>query len=145
MLPISKKKQLDIYGEVMDALFIYDHFQESMTYGGWMHVCQQLEWLSKNWQSADEGIWEVRGGAQHFVHSRLMSWVAFDRALRIARERGLPAPEDQWTAIRAQIYHEIMDKGWSEEKQSFVQYYGGDAIDASAGRVEEAELPWNKC
>lgn len=126
------QKQLDIYGEVMDALYIFNHYTENMSHTGWVHVCQQLDWLSKNWQSTDEGIWEVRGGTQHFLHSRVMSWVAFDRALRIARERGLPAPEDQWIAIRAQIYNEIMDKGWSEKKQSFVQYYGGDAIDASA-------------
>jgi pentatricopeptide repeat protein len=126
------QKQLDVYGEVMDALYIFNHYKEDMSHTNWVHVCQQLDWLSKNWQGTDEGIWEVRGGAQHFVHSRVMSWVAFDRALRIARDRGLPAPEDAWIAIRAQIYNEIMDKGWSEEKQSFVQYYGGDAIDASA-------------
>ena len=125
------QQQLDVYGEVMDALSIYNHYKD-MSHTGWLHVCQQLDWLSKNWQSTDEGIWEVRGGDQHFVHSRVMSWVAFDRALRIARDRGFPAPEDAWTNIRAQIYNEIMDKGWSEEKQSFVQYYGGDAIDASA-------------
>ncbi len=125
------QQQLDVYGEVMDALSIYNHYKD-MSHTGWLHVCQQLDWLSKNWQSTDEGIWEVRGGDQHFVHSRVMSWVAFDRALRIARDRGFPAPEDAWTTIRAQIYNEIMDKGWSEEKQSFVQYYGGDAIDASA-------------
>lgn len=122
------QKQLDVYGEVMDALSIYNH---DMSHTNWVHVCQQLDWLSTNWQGTDEGIWEVRGGDQHFVHSRVMSWVAFDRALRIARDRGFPAPEDAWTATRAQIYNEIMDKGWSEEKQSFVQYYGGDAIDAS--------------
>src|SRR5947207_1870138 len=125
------QQQLDVYGEVMDALSIYNHYKD-MSHTGWVHVRQQLDWLSKNWQSTDEGIWEVRGGDQHFVHSRVMSWVAFDRALRIARDRGFPAPEDAWTNIRAQIYNEIMDKGWSEEKQSFVQYYGGDAIDASA-------------
>ena len=125
------QQQLDVYGEVMDALSIYNHYKD-MSHTGWLHVCQQLDWLSKNWQSTDEGIWEVRGGDQHFVHSRVMSWVAFDRALRIARDRGFPAPEDAWTNIRAEIYNEIMDKGWSEEKQSFVQYYGGDAIDASA-------------
>jgi GH15 family glucan-1,4-alpha-glucosidase len=123
--------QLDVYGEVMDALSIYNRYKD-MSHTGWLHVCQQLDWLSKNWHGTDEGIWEVRGGDQHFVHSRVMSWVAFDRALRIARDRGFPAPEDAWTTIRAQIYNEIMDKGWSEEKQSFVQYYGGDAIDASA-------------
>ncbi|TMD71365.1 MAG: glycoside hydrolase family 15 protein [Chloroflexi bacterium] len=125
------QQQLDVYGEVMDALSIYNHYKD-MSHTGWVHVRQQLDWLSKNWQSTDEGIWEVRGGDQHFVHSRVMSWVAFDRALRIARDRGFPAPEDAWTNIRAEIYNEIMDKGWSEEKQSFVQYYGGDAIDASA-------------
>jgi GH15 family glucan-1,4-alpha-glucosidase len=125
------QKQLHVYGEVMDALSIYNRYKD-MSHTGWVHVCQQLDWLSNNWQGIDEGIWEVRGGARHFVHSRVMSWVAFDRALRIARDRGLPAPEDAWTKIRAQIYNEIMGKGWSEEKQSFVQYYGGDAIDASA-------------
>jgi GH15 family glucan-1,4-alpha-glucosidase len=125
------QKQLDVYGEVMDALYIFSHFGD-ISHTNWVHVCQQLDWLSTNWRGTDEGIWEVRGGARHFVPSRVMSWVAFDWALRIARDRGFPAQEDAWTAICAQIYNEIMDKGWSEEKQSFVQYYGGDAIDASA-------------
>src|SRR5260370_6833656 len=85
-----------------------------------------------DWQDADEGIWEVRGGQQRFVHSRVMSWVAFDRALRIARHRGLPAPLSEWSTISAQIYHEIMREGWNERVGSFVQYYGSEAIYASA-------------
>jgi len=79
-----------------------------------------------------EGIWEVRGGRREFVHSRVMCWVAFDRAIRIAQDQSLPAPIDEWRATRDTIYREIMEKGWNEQKQSFVQYYGSDAIDASA-------------
>jgi GH15 family glucan-1,4-alpha-glucosidase len=127
----ATQRQLDIYGELMDVLYVYSRHR-GLTYESWQHLCQQLDWLSQHWQETDEGIWEVRGGARHFLHSRLMSWVAFDRASRIARERGLPAPLDEWQKISTQIYREIMDKGWNEEKQSFVQYYGGEAVDASA-------------
>jgi GH15 family glucan-1,4-alpha-glucosidase len=127
----ATQRQLDIYGELMDVLYVYAHHR-GLTYESWLHICQQLDWLAKHWQEPDEGIWEVRGGTRHFLHSRLMSWVAFDRALRIARERGLPGPVDDWQRISMQIYREIMDRGWSEQKQSFVQYYGGEAVDASA-------------
>ena len=125
------QRQLDIYGELMDVLFVYSRYR-GLTYESWQHTCQQLDWLSQHWQEADEGIWEVRGGVRHFLHSRLMCWVAFDRAARIARERGLPAPLDEWQKISTRIYREIMDKGWNEKKRSFVQCYGGEAIDASA-------------
>jgi len=115
----------------MDVLFVYSRYR-GLTYESWQHTCQQLDWLSQHCQEADEGIWEVRGGVRHFLHSRLMCWVAFDRAARIARERGLPAPLDEWQKISTRIYREIMDKGWNEKKRSFIQYYGGEAIDASA-------------
>lgn len=127
----ATQRQLDIYGEIIDVLFVYARHR-GLTYESWLHVCQQLDWLAQHWQEADEGIWEVRGGARQFLHSRLMSWVAFDRAVRLARERGLPAPLDKWEQISMQIYREIMDKGWNEQKCSFVQYYGGEAVDASA-------------
>ncbi|GCE15773.1 glycoside hydrolase family 15 protein [Tengunoibacter tsumagoiensis] len=126
----AKQLQLDIYGELMDVIYLYTHFH-GISYEGWMKLCQQLEWLTDHWQEADEGIWEVRGGARDFLHSRLMSWVAFDRALRIAHEYGLPAPVEQWRQTSAQIYQEIMDKGWNNQKGCFVQYYGGEAVDAS--------------
>lgn len=74
----------------------------------------------------------MRGGPQRFLHSRLMSWVAFDRAIRVTRHRGWPAPVDDWVKNRVQIYEQIMTQGWNEDKHSFVQYYGSDAIDASA-------------
>lgn len=125
------QNQLDIYGEMMDAIHIFNKY-EAITYDLWVNVRRLLGWLADHWQEPDEGIWEVRGGPKHFLHSRLMSWVAFDRAIRVTRHRGWPAPTEDWVKIRAQIYEQIMDKGWSEDKQSFVQYYGSDAVDASS-------------
>lgn len=125
------QRQLDIYGELMDAVYIYNRYQP-ISYDLWQYLCRLLNWLERHWQDPDEGIWEVRGGPKPFVHSRLMSWVAFDRGLRIARHRGLPAPLESWMQTSARIYEEIMRKGWSEDKRSFVQYYGSDAVDASA-------------
>jgi len=126
-----KQKQLDIYGELMDSIYIFDRYKD-ISYDLWVNLRRLLDWLSMNWQSPDEGIWEVRGGPKPFLHSRVMSWVAFDRALRIARHRGLPGPLDQWERTSASIYEDVMDKGWNEKTCSFVQYYGSDAIDASA-------------
>jgi GH15 family glucan-1,4-alpha-glucosidase len=126
-----KQQQLDVYGELMDAIFIYNRYDD-ISYDLWTNLRRLLEWLGKHWAEPDEGIWEVRGGPKHFVHSRVMAWVAFDRAMRLARHRGLPGPMVDWMRASAQIYEEVMDKGWSEKKQSFVQYYGGDAVDASS-------------
>lgn len=126
-----KQQQLDVYGELLDSIFIFDRHKD-ISYDLWWNLRRLLHWLSQHWQETDEGIWEVRGGQQQFVHSRVMSWVAFDRALRIARHRGLPAPLHEWEKISSQIYEEIMQHGWNEKVGSFVQYYGSDAVDASA-------------
>jgi GH15 family glucan-1,4-alpha-glucosidase len=126
-----KQKQLDIYGEMMDAIYIYNHYH-AISYDLWENVLRLLGWLENHWQEPDEGIWEVRGGAKPFLHSRLMSWVAFDRALRVAWDRGWPAPEEAWRQTRTTIYRQIMTKGWNPQVHSFVQYYGSDAVDASA-------------
>src|SRR6266566_4482456 len=123
--------QLDITGEFLDGIYVYMR-KRGIYYGGWVYVLRLLNWLEQNWQGGDEGIWEVCGGKRAFVHSRVMCWVAFYRAIRMAQEQSLPAPLDAWRATRDTMYREIMDKGWSEEKQSFVQYYGSDAVDASA-------------
>jgi GH15 family glucan-1,4-alpha-glucosidase len=125
------QKQLDIYGEMMDAIYVYNRY-DAITYDLWQNVRRLLKWLEDHWQEPDEGIWEVRGGPKQFLHSRMMSWVAFDRAIRVTRHRGWPAPTEDWVKIRSQIYEQIMEKGWSEEKHSFVQYYGSDAVDASS-------------
>lgn len=125
------QRQLDVYGELMDAVYIFNQYTP-ISYDLWCHLRVLLDWLKKHWQEMDAGIWEVRGGLQHFVHSRLMSWVAFDRALRLAHLQGLPGPVGQWTRISAQIYEQIMTRGWSQRKQSFVQAYENEAIDASS-------------
>jgi GH15 family glucan-1,4-alpha-glucosidase len=126
-----KQNQLDIYGELMDAIYIYNRY-DSISYDLWKNLRRLLTWLERNWDRPDEGMWEVRGGPKNFVHSRLMCWVALDRALRLARQRGLPAPLLEWTQTSAQIYEQIMELGWNEKKKSFVQYYGSEAVDASA-------------
>ncbi len=126
-----KQQQLDLYGELLDSIYIFDKHQD-ISYDLWSNLRRLLEWLGDHWREPDEGIWEVRGGQQRFVHSRVMSWVAFDRALRIARHRGLPAPMTQWMGISAEIYEQVMQAGWNANKNSFVQYYGSDAIDASS-------------
>ncbi|HET9918253.1 MAG TPA: glycoside hydrolase family 15 protein [Ktedonobacteraceae bacterium] len=126
-----KQLQLDIYGELMDAVYIYNRY-DTISYDLWQNLRRLLSWLDAHWQEPDEGIWEVRGGPRRFVHSRLTSWVAFDRALRLARRRGLPAPMAEWMQTSAQVYEQIMEKGWDEKTQSFVQYYGTTAVDASS-------------
>jgi GH15 family glucan-1,4-alpha-glucosidase len=126
-----KQTQLDLYGAVLDAAYLYNQYGAPLDYDLWKSLHKILDWLSRNWHQEDEGIWEVRGGRRHFVSSKLMSWVALERAVRISRERGLPSGEETWTAERDRIYEEIMEKGWNPEKESFVQVYGGEALDAS--------------
>ena len=115
------QKQLDIYGMVMDAVYIYNHYS-TISYDLWQNLENLLGWLMQHWQETDEGIWEVRGGAKLFVNSRLMSWVAFDRGVRLARQRGLPAPLEKWMEASTQIYREIMAKGWSEESSTLCSF-----------------------
>ena len=126
-----KQRQLDLYGAVLDAAYLYNKHGAPLDYDLWKNLRKILDWLSDNWRDPDEGIWEVRGGRRQFVSSKLLSWVALERAGRISRQRGLPAGDGRWMAERDAIYEEIMLKGWNPEKKSFVQYYGSDALDAS--------------
>jgi len=123
--------QLDIYGEMMDSIYLSNKYGDPMTYAGWQEVHRMLEWLGKNWQRPDEGIWEVRGGAREFLHSRLMCWVAFDRGLRLAQKRSLSGPLDSWQRTRDAIREDIFTNFWDEELQSFVQSKGTKNLDAS--------------
>ena len=125
------QKQLDTYGELMEAIYIYNNY-DAISFNLWQNLCRLLNWLSQHWKEPDNGIWEVRGGEKPFLHSRLMCWVAFDRALRIARDWGWPAPLSTWEQIRAESYDQIMQEGWNEQRNYFTQYYGSDAVDASA-------------
>jgi GH15 family glucan-1,4-alpha-glucosidase len=123
--------QLDIYGEMMDSIYLANKYGDPITYAGWQDVQRILEWLGKNWQRPDEGIWEVRGGAREFLHSRLMCWVAFDRALRLAQKRSLPGPFDAWLQTRDAIRKDIFTNFWDNDLQSFVQSKGTKNMDAS--------------
>jgi GH15 family glucan-1,4-alpha-glucosidase len=123
--------QLDIYGELMDAIYLHDKYGVPVSYETWQSVRTYVNWVCDNWDQTDEGVWEVRGGRQHFVYSKLMCWVAVDRGVRLARKRSLPADEARWRQCRNDIYEAIMEKGWNEERQAFTQQFDGEALDAS--------------
>jgi pentatricopeptide repeat protein len=127
----ASQLQLDIYGELIDSMYVYNKWGAPISYDVWKVVVHLLTYLEGHWRDRDEGIWEVRGGAQEFTYSRLMCWVAFDRAIRLCRDRGLPGPIVRWIEIRDEIFDEIMTRGWSESKSAFVQVLDGDALDAS--------------
>ena len=123
--------QLDIYGEMMDSIYLANKYGDPISYAGWEAIQRMLEWLTKNWRRPDEGIWEVRGGAKEFLHSRLMCWVAFDRALRLAQKRSLSGPLDAWQRTRDEIRADIFTNFWDDHLQSFVQSKGTKNLDAS--------------
>jgi len=123
--------QLDVYGELMDAIYLGAKYGSSLSYDGWNRIKGLLGWLEKNWERPDQGIWEVRNGQQHFLHSRLMCWVAFDRAIRLADKRSLVAPMDAWRSTRDAIHEDIFQNFWNEDLKSFVQSKGSDILDAS--------------
>jgi GH15 family glucan-1,4-alpha-glucosidase len=123
--------QLDIYGELMDSVYLANKYGLPIYHDGWVELTRNLEWLIDHWDQPDEGIWEVRGGRRLYTYSRLMSWVAVERAIRIARQRGLPADLPRWTAARDRIYNQIMERGWHPARRAFVQHYDTDVLDAS--------------
>ncbi|WP_413163703.1 glycoside hydrolase family 15 protein [Capilliphycus salinus ALCB114379] len=123
--------QLDIYGELMDSVYLYNKYGTPISYQLWSQLRKLMNWVCDHWQMKDQGIWEMRGDKQAFVYSRLMCWVALDRAIRLADKRSLPGERQRWLDIRDQIYEEIMEKGWNEERQAFMQYYGSDTLDAA--------------
>jgi GH15 family glucan-1,4-alpha-glucosidase len=127
----ADQRQLDIYGELIDSIYLYNKYGSPIHYDTWENVRRIVDWLCENWDNVDEGIWETRGGQKDFTYSRLMSWVAIERAIRMNRARGLPGDIVGWLGERDRIYNQIMKKGWSDERQAFVQHYGSDVLDAS--------------
>jgi GH15 family glucan-1,4-alpha-glucosidase len=124
--------QLDIYGEIIGAGYVAEELGLGrMSYDRWQSVAQVVDWLCENWQRPDEGVWETRDGRRNFTHSRLMTWVALDRAIRISTERAFPADLARWTSVRNEIFTTIMTRHWSERRAAFAQYEGGDVLDAS--------------
>src|SRR4029079_12204289 len=116
--------QLDIYGELLDAAYLYNKYVAPIGYDSWRNLRTLIDWVVKNWNREDEGVWEVRGGRRHFVSSKFMCWVALDRALLLADKRSFPADRGAWLKARDAIYEEVMAKGWNEKRGSFVQSYG---------------------
>ena len=127
--------QLDIYGEAIDSLYFADRLGLEAGHRGWRGICHLLDWLVDNWNQPEEGIWETRGGRQDFTYGRLMSWVALDRGIRLADRHGRPAPLERWHSERDAIYNQIMEAGWSEARQAFVQHYKTDVLDSSLLRM----------
>ncbi|MCO6442078.1 MAG: glycoside hydrolase family 15 protein [Nitrococcus mobilis] len=125
------QRQLDVPGELMDALHAGRKLQLDHSEHSWQLQKTILRQLEQDWNQPDEGIWEVRGGQRHFTHSRLMCWTAFDRAVKAVEDFGLSGPVERWRAVRAQIHADICRNGWNADKRAFVQYYGGEALDAS--------------
>jgi GH15 family glucan-1,4-alpha-glucosidase len=123
--------QLDIYGEAMDSIYLADAHGLQVGHEFWSRIADMIDWLCEHWNRPDEGIWETRGGRQNFTYGRLMSWVALDRAVRLARNRGRPAALARWIIERDQIYEEIMQRGYNPEREAFVQHYATDVLDAS--------------
>jgi pentatricopeptide repeat protein len=115
----------------MDSVYLGSLRGLTIAHEGWTDVCGILDWLCEHWDQPDEGIWETRGGRQDFTYGRLMSWVAMDRAIRLANQLGRPADVGRWTSERDRIYRQIMDRGWSKERAAFVQHYETQVLDAS--------------
>jgi GH15 family glucan-1,4-alpha-glucosidase len=129
----SNQFQLDVYGEVLAAVWQGDRAGIKMTEPDWSLMVAIIKFLESHWQEPDEGIWEVRGGRQQFTHSKMMAWLAFDRAIKLVENCGCAAYEhfDRWQKIRDQIHAEVCERGYNPKKKAFTQVYGSDALDAS--------------
>ena len=123
--------QLDIYGELVDSIYLYDKYATPISHGAWTDLQRMVGWVCENWDQADEGIWETRGGRQRFTYSRLQSWVAVERTLRMAAARGLPTDRGAFEATRDEIYRQIHERGWNAGRRAFVQHCDTRVLDAS--------------
>jgi GH15 family glucan-1,4-alpha-glucosidase len=126
-----KQRQLDVYGEVMDALYHARRSGLEASEDAWALTRKLLEWLEDGWREPDEGIWEVRGPRRHFTHSKVMAWVAFDRAVRTVEEDGVDGSVDRWRALRDEVHAEVCHEGFDPEIGAFTQSYGSPRLDAS--------------
>ncbi len=124
------QRQLDIYGELVGGLFASQRQGANGVDQAWPLIVVVVDFLEKIWREPDNGIWEVRGPRRHFVHSKVMAWVAFDRAIALAEQLKLQAPLARWRKARTAVHQEICEKGWDPKRKTFVQYYGGEALDA---------------
>ncbi len=127
----SEQFQLDVYGEVIGVAYIGAEALGRIEHQYWPRWRTVVEHVETIWQRPDDGIWETRGPRQHFTYSKVMAWVVFDRAVKLAEQFDLEAPVERWTAIRDQIHDEVCERGFDAERQTFTQYYGSKELDAS--------------
>ena len=123
--------QLDVYGEVMDTLYLARRLDIQTVPDSWTLQRALLKFLEGNWDQPDEGIWEVRGPRRHFTHSKVAAWLAFDRAVKIAEKFGEEGPIDRWRAVRDRIHTEVCTQGYDASRRTFTQYYGSKELDAA--------------
>jgi GH15 family glucan-1,4-alpha-glucosidase len=123
--------QLDIYGEFIDAVYLFDQQHKAISPEFWRHIHRLVEWVCQNWNRVDDSIWEIRNGALPFLYSRAMCWVTVDRAIKLARRRSFPAPLDRWNSVRERIHRTFYSTFWNPKLKSFVQYHGAKIVDAS--------------
>jgi len=144
----SGQLQLDIFGEALDSVLLGDSSGIPLTHDGWLSLTRVVDWLCDNWDRPDDGIWETRGGRQDFTYGRLMSWVALDRAIRLATRHGRPGDVVRWVAERDAVYRQLMGRGWNPARGAFVQHYGSNVLDASllylplVGFVSPRDAAW---
>jgi GH15 family glucan-1,4-alpha-glucosidase len=131
----TKQFQLDVFGELLDAIHKSWSLGGNVTPFGWSLILSMMEFLETAWKKPDEGIWEVRGKRRHFTHSKVMAWVAFDRAIEIAEMLKFEGPVERWHKVRDEIRGQILEKGFNSEMNSFVQYFGGNGVDAALLRI----------
>ncbi|MEF9425752.1 MAG: glycoside hydrolase family 15 protein [Candidatus Mariimomonas ferrooxydans] len=127
----AKQRQLDIYGELMDSALKLSNYVGKIDADMWPFLRNICDYVVLHWRDRDSGIWEIRGGPFQFVYSKVMCWVALDRGIIIAGRYGFPANIKKWKKTRTEIKDEVLGKGWSDEKQAFVQHYETDALDSS--------------
>jgi GH15 family glucan-1,4-alpha-glucosidase len=123
--------QLDIYGEAAGAFYLADTQGVQVAYEGWTAISNIIDWLCEHWDQPDEGIWETRGGRRNFTYGRFQAWVALDRAIRLAAQRGRPADIVRWTSTRDAVYRQIMERGWNPKIGAFTQHYDTEVLDSS--------------
>lgn len=128
---VCDQLQLDIYGELMDSVYLYDKYGQPISHDLWSNLVRLIDWVCGNWRRKDASIWEIRGNPQEFLFSRVMCWVAVDRGIRIARKRSLPAPLERWHGVRDAIYRDVFEGFWDARRGTFVQHKGGISLDAA--------------
>ena len=131
----AEQLQLDIYGEALESVYYGDQRGIQLGHPGWTALVELLDWLADHWDQPEAGIWETRGGPKDFTYGRVMSWVAFDRAIRLATSKGRPAPLERWMGQRDAIYAQVMTKGWNAQRSAFVQHYSDKVLDSSLLRM----------